>query len=279
MAGVEAVRRPPRQPARRRCRLLRLLLRLPGRAAGLHRSSASSCATSPSCSTDAKDAINDLLPGLRQDAATSPTASSTSTRPTRAALSITGIVGGRSAWCSPAPAGCRRLRDGIRAIFGVEGDAGQHRRRQAARPRRPRPARRRRSCCRPVVGGDRRGRRAVGRRRWSASESQAWVAHAWSRFVVGVAPRRRARRADAAGPHRASTCPWRGAAQRRRSSAGSALTVLKKFGALLLASTTDNPLFLTFALVVGLLVWLNFMSRIILISAAWAANDLDTARS
>ena len=55
--------------------------------------------------------------------------------------------------------------------------------------------------------------------------------------------------------------------------------MLKKFGALLLASTTDNKLYLGFALVVGLLVWLNFMSRIILISAAWAANDLDTARS
>jgi membrane protein len=57
---------------------------------------------------------------------------------------------------------------------------------------------------------------------------------------------------------------------------GIGLTLLKKFGSLLLTSTTDNKLYLGFALVVGLLVWLNFMSRVILISAAWAANDLDT---
>ena len=70
--------------------------------------------------------------------------------------------------------------------------------------------------------------------------------------------------------------PWRGV----RNGAifgGMALTVLKIFGARLLAGTLNNPLFASFALVVGLLVWLNFMSRIVLISAAWAANDLDVA--
>jgi membrane protein len=58
---------------------------------------------------------------------------------------------------------------------------------------------------------------------------------------------------------------------------GIALTALKKFGSVLLAGTLDNPLFASFALVVGLLVWLNLMSRVVLISAAWAANDLDVA--
>lgn len=56
---------------------------------------------------------------------------------------------------------------------------------------------------------------------------------------------------------------------------GLGLTALKKFGAVLLSGTLDNPLFASFALVVGLLVWLNLMSRVILIAAAWAANDLD----
>jgi membrane protein len=70
--------------------------------------------------------------------------------------------------------------------------------------------------------------------------------------------------------------PWRGV----RNGAlfgGMALTVLKIFGTRLLAGTLNNPLFASFALVVGLLVWLNLMSRIVLISAAWAANDLDVA--
>ena len=56
---------------------------------------------------------------------------------------------------------------------------------------------------------------------------------------------------------------------------GLALTALKKFGTLLLSATTGNPLFASFAAVVGLLVWLNLMSRVLLVSAAWAANDLD----
>jgi membrane protein len=58
---------------------------------------------------------------------------------------------------------------------------------------------------------------------------------------------------------------------------GVALTLLKKFGTVLLQGTLGNPLFASFALVVGLLVWLNLMSRLVLISAAWAANDLVVA--
>lgn len=71
--------------------------------------------------------------------------------------------------------------------------------------------------------------------------------------------------------------PWRGL-RHAAIFGGIGLTLLKKFGSVLLASTLHNALFASFALVVGLLVWLNFMSRVILISAAWAANDLDTAR-
>ena len=69
--------------------------------------------------------------------------------------------------------------------------------------------------------------------------------------------------------------PWR-AVRNGAIFGGVGLTLLKTFGALLISSTTHNKLYLGFALVVGLLVWLNFMSRVILISAAWAANDLDT---
>lgn len=61
---------------------------------------------------------------------------------------------------------------------------------------------------------------------------------------------------------------------------GAGLTGLKIFGARLLAGTLNNPLFASFAVVVGLLVWLNLMSRVILLSAAWAANavELDEVR-
>jgi membrane protein len=68
--------------------------------------------------------------------------------------------------------------------------------------------------------------------------------------------------------------PWRGL----RSGAifgGVGLTLLKLFGTALIKGTMSNPLFASIALVVGLLVWLQFMSRVVLISAAWAANDLD----
>ena len=58
---------------------------------------------------------------------------------------------------------------------------------------------------------------------------------------------------------------------------GVGLTALKKFGTVLLSGTLHNPLYASFALVVGLLLWLNLMSRVVLVAAAWAANDLDVA--
>lgn len=70
--------------------------------------------------------------------------------------------------------------------------------------------------------------------------------------------------------------PWRGL----RNGAifgGVGLTLLKLFGSTLIAGTMRNPLFASIALVVGLLLWLQFMSRLMLLSAAWAANDLDAA--
>ena len=71
--------------------------------------------------------------------------------------------------------------------------------------------------------------------------------------------------------------PWRGL----RSAAligGIGLTVLKALGTTLL-SAMNNPLFASIALVVGLLVWLNYMSRIVLLASAWAANHLDEQQS
>lgn len=70
--------------------------------------------------------------------------------------------------------------------------------------------------------------------------------------------------------------PWRGL----RNGAilgGIGLTLLKLLGTSLLGAM-NNPLFASIALVVGLLVWLNFMSRVVLLSSAWAANELDEQR-
>lgn len=67
--------------------------------------------------------------------------------------------------------------------------------------------------------------------------------------------------------------PWSGL----RSGAlvgGIGLTLLKALGTSLLGAM-NNPLFASIALVVGLLVWLNFMSRVVLLASAWAANALD----
>ena len=54
-----------------------------------------------------------------------------------------------------------------------------------------------------------------------------------------------------------------------------ALTVLKLLGGWLIGRATDNPLLGAVALSVGLLVWLNLISRVVLLSAAWAAGRAD----
>ena len=56
---------------------------------------------------------------------------------------------------------------------------------------------------------------------------------------------------------------------------GVAMTFLQTFGTRLIAGTTGNKLFASIALVVGLLAFLNFVSRAMLLAAAWAANDID----
>jgi len=56
---------------------------------------------------------------------------------------------------------------------------------------------------------------------------------------------------------------------------GVGFSLLKISASALLPRLTANPFFASFAIVVGLLIWLNLIARLVLISAAWAANDLD----
>jgi membrane protein len=50
------------------------------------------------------------------------------------------------------------------------------------------------------------------------------------------------------------------------------LGVLKLIGTWLVAQTTDNPVYGAFAVIVGLLVWMNFLCRAVLLSASWAVT-------
>jgi len=59
---------------------------------------------------------------------------------------------------------------------------------------------------------------------------------------------------------------------------GVGFSLLKISAAALLPRLTANPFFASFAIVVGLLIWLNLIARLTLISAAWAANDVDEHR-
>jgi Virulence factor BrkB len=68
--------------------------------------------------------------------------------------------------------------------------------------------------------------------------------------------------------------PWRDLLQGALVG-GVGLSLLKTSAAALLPRLSANPLFASFAIVVGLLIWLNLVARLVLISAAWTANDLD----
>lgn len=56
---------------------------------------------------------------------------------------------------------------------------------------------------------------------------------------------------------------------------GIALVVLKILGGLLLNGASSNPLLATFAVLIGLLLWFNFICRALLLTAAWIATGID----
>ena len=48
--------------------------------------------------------------------------------------------------------------------------------------------------------------------------------------------------------------------------------VLKLLGTWLVARVTDNPLYATFGVLVGLLIWINFLAQLMVYAAAWTAT-------
>jgi len=71
--------------------------------------------------------------------------------------------------------------------------------------------------------------------------------------------------------------PWRDLLQGALVG-GVGFSLLKFFAAVLMPRLSGNPFFASFAIVVGLLIWLNLIARLTLIAAAWAANDVDQTR-
>jgi membrane protein len=70
--------------------------------------------------------------------------------------------------------------------------------------------------------------------------------------------------------------PWREALQGAFFGAVG-VQALMLLGTYLLQGTTGNALYGAFAVIVGLLVWINFVSRVVLIAAAWTAADRNVA--
>jgi membrane protein len=70
--------------------------------------------------------------------------------------------------------------------------------------------------------------------------------------------------------------PWRNVRQGALLG-GTVITVLKLFGGFLISHATANPLLSAVAIPIGLLFWLNLMSRVVLLASAWAADDVDLA--
>ncbi|GAB3485802.1 YihY/virulence factor BrkB family protein [Nocardiopsis coralliicola] len=62
---------------------------------------------------------------------------------------------------------------------------------------------------------------------------------------------------------------WRGAL-----FAAVGFEVLKAAGTLLISGTLDNPVYASFAVLVGLLVWMNIVLRMVMFTAAWTATWL-----
>ncbi|WP_116246011.1 YihY/virulence factor BrkB family protein [Nocardiopsis sp. FIRDI 009] len=71
------------------------------------------------------------------------------------------------------------------------------------------------------------------------------------------------------GSGRPTRAMWRGAL-----IGAVGFEVLKAAAALLLAGTLSNPVYASFAVLVGLLVWINLVMRLVMFSAAWTATWL-----
>ncbi len=70
--------------------------------------------------------------------------------------------------------------------------------------------------------------------------------------------------------------PWR-AVRAGALVGGGGMTLLKLVGAQVVARATSNPVFGSIVVVVGLLFWLNLLAKVVLVAAAWSANDYESS--
>ncbi len=56
---------------------------------------------------------------------------------------------------------------------------------------------------------------------------------------------------------------------------GAAMTALQILGSSLLGGASKNPLFASFAAIIGVLIWFNFMNSLLLLVASWVATGVD----
>lgn len=225
----------------------------------------------PQLLEEAKNAVNELLPGFVKSQS-QPDGVIDVGAPTGAALtlsgvlSVVGLVFAGVGWLGA-------MRDAIRAIFGVAGPLGN------AVLLKVRDLGVMLVLGVGIVLSGVVGAVTGALSSWAADlvglDGQGWVVTA-SSIVVGVL-------LDAAlvtfllRVEAGVEVPWP-VLRTAGLVGGVGLTALKKFGSLLLSGTLHNPLYASFALVVGLLLWLNLMSRVILVAAAWGANALDVSR-
>jgi membrane protein len=216
------------------------------------------------------DALNTTLPGFVKTAG-NPTGVVELSAPPTATLSLTGVIAAVTLVLSGL-GWVGSLRDGIRAVFGVAGAPGN-----------AVTAKLRdlgvfvllgasvlaSAVLTSVVGGGASWvaqQVGLGGHGWLATSAGALVGLVVNtavmvlllRVLSGVA------------------LPWR----QVRSGAllgGFALTALQLLGGQLIARATSSPLFGSVVVVVGLLFWVNLMAKVVLLCAAWSANNRDAS--
>jgi len=224
----------------------------------------------PGLIEDIRNAINDQLPGFVKSAA-NPNGIITLNTPSGTALSVTGAVGlatllwGGLGWLSA-------LRDGIRAIFGVAGS-----------PDNFLLAKLRDLGVLVLIGIGVLLSAVVST---AAGAVAGWLAglvglegQGWLVTVVGVLVQLALNAAIVALLLRLLSgvdLPWPGL-RNGAVAGGIGLTLVQVLGLRLVAGTLHNQSLAAVAIPAALLVFLNFISRVILLAGAWAANDLDLA--
>ncbi|MHB8188284.1 MAG: YihY/virulence factor BrkB family protein [Dermatophilaceae bacterium] len=214
------------------------------------------------------DQLNQNLPGFVKDAQ-HPKGLIPIQAPRAAALTITGVI----AFVSLVLAGLGWLgaiRDGIRAVFGLQGSGGN-----------PITSKLRDLGVLFTLG---LGIALSAVLTSAVGAAAGWVAdrigmpgQGWILTLAGLAVSVVADTALMMVLLRVLSgvpVPWRDLSQGALVG-GVGFSLLKLSAATLLPRVTANPLFASIAIVVGLLFWLNLIARLTLISAAWAANDID----